>query len=320
MKNPTQGNVLTEYGLILGLIALVGVAAVKTHGLSVSELLGGFDKSKQPVSHMAELNFQLTSGKQQTQNPVAKGAVPLKGPGYYTVAINPHTGQPILQLTDNNSNAVTNATSIDGSQWNSLGQFRLANSLEDLAAAEQDPAARNYLNKLAKYSYYLGLAEGELDNVPNLQLPDNYWHIDALKDVISLKAEIQKLMNNPPSTISQESLTQALPLATDVYNIAQSYSNKLSQYANQRNIDFYPATTPGIADGEPGNMLTSTAPMTCTKIPAQEHGMTAAEVMSYQDLKAVAASVLSDNHVESTNVESTLTDATAVDNLAGGTQ
>lgn len=303
-----------EYGMIIGLFGILTMGALQLLGNSVIDSLGGVKRSEVPIMRLASLDFgQPVSA---TVAGGAAGSVPLKGGGYYQVVIDPVTGQPILQLTDSNTGSVTNATSIEGAQWNSLGHFRLAMTLESLAKEQTNPAYASYLDKLANKAYYLGVAEGELDKIPGLNLADMYSRVDAFRDLGRLQGELQALFASPPAGISPAVMQEAAPLVADVHNIAQTYINALDMMGGP-NTDFvltgedYHAGT-----GMPGLVLANLDKIELLELDPRYHGMLAEETIPLADVKKISQRLLSDNHVDSPLVEATLTNATNLDQQA----
>ncbi len=307
------GNTLTEYSLAAGLVAVLSIVGVKALGLSTSGLL---EKPAQnpTLAKLSNLDFSGGANPAEFSQNVhqAQGPVALKGSGYYGISLDPQTGMPVLGMTDATTGSVTNATSLEGNQWNSLGQFRLADTLEQLAKNEKDPASAAYLTKLSEISYYLGGAEGELDQVPGLNLVDGYTHSDAARDIDTYRQQLQTLMANPPAGMSPETLAKAIPLAADVYNIAQSYHHALQSLPpTPEGMSFRFTSGNRVGEGSPGLLLQAAELQQelFYKSADQTVPKTITESMSISYLKETATQLLSDNKVESALVEATFTDA-----------
>jgi Flp pilus assembly pilin Flp len=319
---PERGNVLTEYGLILGLVVLLSIAGLQVTGGSVSSLLGGFNRNESSVSRLVSLKFgdgnTATAGQSITNGPVS-----LNGAGYYTFEIDPATGLPSLKLTDGNTGAVSNATSVDGQQWNVLGQFHLADSLDKLAAAETNPATAAYLKKLANISYYLGAAEGEADGIPGLELGDNYGKLHAAQDIVYYQSQLTQLINNPPAGMDRATLTQATALTADVYNIAQGYNAVLTPMLKSGTPqDFiFPWVADGLGLGQPGAALN--VPLAdVTYFPPDSSSSTAnvtiEQVFTVSQIQGLAQNILSGYQVSTEPVRATMTGATQLNQASTG--
>jgi Flp pilus assembly pilin Flp len=319
---PASGNVLTEYGLILGLVVLLGVAGLQVTGGSVSSLLGGFDRNESSVSRLVSLKFGNSNTATAGQS-ITSGPVTLNGAGYYTFEIDPATGLPTLKLTDSNTGAVSNATSVDGKQWNILGQFHLADSLDKLAAAETDPATSAYLKQLADISYYLAAAEGEADGIPGLELGDNYGKLQAAQDIIQYQSQLTQLISNPPAGMDRATLTQAMALTADVYNIAQGYNVAMSPLLKSgAPQDFvYTWTNTGLGNGQPGAAMGATAADVTYWPPdhaSSVGNMTIEQVFTIQQIQGLAQDILSGHQVSTEPVRATMTDATLLEQASTG--
>jgi hypothetical protein len=219
-------------------------------------------------------------------------------------------------MTDSGSGAVSNATSVDGQQWNVLGGMRLAGSLEQMASSQTDPAVSQYLQKMATLSYYLGGAEGELDGVPGLELDDNYGNLDAYLDIEKYKGQLNALLSNPPAGMSQQTYREAMPLAADAYNIAQAYYQHLEPVvAKHPDQNFYLPQYENLdfGTGKVSEALTSPTSEFTYQPTFPPSGESFAQVMSLQELKTASTQMLKDNKVTSDPVVSTLTDATQLD-------
>jgi hypothetical protein len=211
-------------------------------------------------------------------------------------------------LVNSNQGIATNVTSVGGDRMNTLGTLMIANQLAKMAETETKPELRNYYAKMAELSFYLGGAEGELDNVPGLNQDVPYCNGDALRDVVSFSQELQSLINHPPENVSKD----AVPLAAEVFNIAQSYKTALSQYIlpDGSVVDLVePLDT---AQQTPGNILTRTDLITGDP----PSGISYSQVINYTELQKQAQTVLTDNKVESVPVEVTLQDATQIKSIA----
>lgn len=312
----SPGNTLTEYGLALGLVALLGIGAMQVLGTSTSGTLGGVKNNEDSLLKMANLDF---TGDQAPS--LYNGNVEIKGNGYLVLTPDPNTGLPVLMMTDSNTGSVKNATSIEGAMWNTLGGVKLGDSLMALAQEQADPAVASHLKLMAEKTYYLGAVEGELDGVQNLERVDSYGNIHALKDLMRLQSELKTLMENPPAGMTPETIMASMPLAADAYNIAQTYHERLSQYLTGNPDDNFSMPSnieSGFGAGRPGLALansTLAVPQSLSSLGIDPNMQQNIEnVFDIPTLKSVANQVLNDNQVSSAPVEATFNDAQQIEN------
>lgn len=235
MTRKQKGNTKAEYAIIIALVAMLGIAATMGLGGSVSnlfqgdELSGGADKSG--AFNMTNLDFNGPGGR-----PEAGSLAP--GTGYYSLQIGPDGVPRMVMQNGNGMNS--NATSVEGSDWNVLGGIMLAQSMLDLAAKQEDPAMQNYLQTLADKMFYMAGAESELDGVPYLSIDPadktrnggkNYSKGNALQDINRLKNELMGMLNDPRmQQLSPQDQVAAMAYGTDAYNIGQEYVNALAGF------------------------------------------------------------------------------------------
>lgn len=345
------GTSTTEYGLLFGLMIVLAIAALISVGGSVSDLLGkgtdafsgasgGLDNSLANVLGGATNSGQPGDGSENAGQTGGIGGVTasFNPNSYFKLTLDPKTGEPILVPTGEGQSP-GNATSVDGSQQNLLGAFMLAKEMDELANKQTDPDLKSYYEALAKNLYYMGAAEGELDDVPGLELgiedrlqdlgyPDtsyNYRNGNALMDLNSYKNQLISLLQAPPpgAAGSLDYLT-ATALATDGYNIGQKYVQALDKFMttdgkvtmdfgmqDKNHPDWYTSSGGGQIGGtfEQADALDYTPNGEAQRMVTQTYD----QLVPYDQIKALANQVLSDNKVESVPVEVTLQDATGVD-------
>lgn len=316
-----KGNTLSEYGLCIGLLAFTCVVGLKLMGNSMSNSLTELPKNN-GVAQMVHLDF---SGKSQPSK--AGGSVKLQGGGYYVQTVDPATGNIEFQLTSGGNGSVTNATSLDGSRWNSVGQFQIAETLIKLAEQQTDPNMRAFIMSLAQKSYYMGAAEGEIDAVQQLQQHDpgqptgDYGKANGLTDIKRLQQDIIGLLNNPPSGMDKDLLTQVNALSLDVYNIGQSYVNTLKGVPDNAQYSFNLSTdtASGVGNGTPGQALTAVNNQVtpCTDYscgtPQSQGGPRVEDVFTINYLRSVSGQVMQDAGLAPETVVATFTDASTLD-------
>ncbi len=314
----SSGNVLTEYGLCLSLIALAAIGALRMMGTSISTPLNQVSNSK--VEGLIEL-ISSNPGSLKLIKPVT-----LKGSGYYHQAPNPRMGGTGLQILENSNGPATNVTSIDGSQWNSLGHFQIGETLLKMAEAQRNPVNRAFIKQLAEKSYFMGAAEGEIDAVKQLQWHDpasgvGYGKTNALEDIKRLQQDILAGLKNPPSGLSPQVLRQVEALSLDSYNIGQTYVNALKDVSLNTQYSFLLASddASGVGNGKPGqalltgeNQIKYCLDSSCGT-PQSQGGPKVEEVFSVAYLRTVSTELLSDAGVAPQTVVATFNNGTHMD-------
>jgi hypothetical protein len=213
-----SGNTLSEYCILIGLLAIVAVSSLEYMGLSISELLNFKEGDLNQTA--LEGYYASVIGTKAIGNS-SQGNITSEASSYYYL-------QQGFVLPSANITGGVNATSVDGNQSNSLGTLRLAEYLDKLAAAEEDPIKQDYYAKMAKIAYYMGANEGEIDDFSSYALSEKYSNGDALNDLLALQTSMRELMDSPPMGITQKELANVMPVVCEVYNIAQNYRNQLS--------------------------------------------------------------------------------------------
>lgn len=194
----SEGSAITEYGLAIALIGLIGIAALIGLGDSVSRLFTGTSST---LSGLTSLVPSFTNNKAAGPGLDFNATGTTSGQGHYYMAVDPDTGIPTLQLSDSGS-APNNASSIEGTAMTTFGSMEHAISLAELAKSERNPAYASYYEEIAKLSYYLGASEGRLDRLPEFQFSKDYFEPDdALVDLLNKKEALGELLRNPPAGI-----------------------------------------------------------------------------------------------------------------------
>lgn len=319
-----NGVTITEYAFLFGLVLLLAFGGFQVLGGSISSLLGG---SGQKASNSNTI--QILNGNQTAA--ASTGGLGLKGSGYYGIGVNPATGQPQLVMVNGASATTSNVSSIDGSMMNSLGGAMLAKSLADLAAEQTEPILKNYYTQMATDAYYLAGAEGEIDNVPGLDLMpsgpngETYTKGDGLNDIIKFSAELGSLMNNPPSQVNSAAFYQAMPLAVNAFNVSKQYENAYSRFIGPNGtvaVNFGLPSTCGpdgcpVGNGTPGSALLTASQAVSNPpgvIPMIHESYTQFE--SYSQIQSLADGVLAANKVASVQVASTIQDGQGLNTIA----
>jgi Flp pilus assembly pilin Flp len=317
-----SGITLVEYAILFGLVIVMSIVGLKLLGGNIASLLDGSGTKVASNNPISVLNPAV-----QVQTPSGKGLV---GSGYYQMAIDPKTGQPVLAVVNGANATATNVSSIDGNM-NTLGGVMLAKSLDALAAKQTDPVLKSYYAKMAWNAYYLAGTEGELDNLGALDINPpgppgaSYTKGDALHDIFNYSQALSDLMNNPPANLNTADFLQAMPLATDAFNISKQYENSFSRFADaQGNV----ANNFGVASlcngsscpvgtGVPGSALAD-ANLAFSNVPGGALMLNKPydQIMDYSTLKATSNEILDSNNLNNTPVVSTITDARGLNTIA----
>lgn len=315
MMKAERGNTLMEYGLVLSLVAILGFAGLQLLGGATSDKLSSVKKSEKPVMQLVQLDFRTPLSPNVS---IASGSFPLpaKGDGYYTLAIDRATGQPVIKLTDSTTGQVTNATSIEGKEWNTLGSVHLASALEDLAKAQTDPESRRQIEEMARIAYFMGACEGEIDGVPGFEAPDDYMKLHGLKDLQTLQTQLLPLMQNRPPGMDNQTYLEAAALATDVYNISRTYTETFASYiASDTNFTLPSNVENGMGAGSPGEAFT-VEPVLRDFGGQELRDNHIEEYFTLDQVRAYAEQLLSNNKLDSVPVEATFEDAVDLDEKA----
>lgn len=147
MKN---GNTLAEYGLMLGLLALLIVGGLKLLGGNMNTMYERPNTKFAPIQmkQYVSLQFSPTSGNTSGQLKSAN-----------TLAT------PTLGLNSGTSGGI-NATSVEGTTPYITGD--IASTIEQLSLQISDPEAQSYAQTIATMLYGTTLSEGFLTEVPGL--------------------------------------------------------------------------------------------------------------------------------------------------------
>ncbi len=302
----SKGLSLTEYSLLLAAIGVVAIGALHALRDSTAGLITRTDQAMAPRSTLNLLTVKL-SGQPA---PVAAGK------GYYSTTTD-ENGQSALTVTENSNGFGTNVSSIDGNLLNTLGSVKIADTLADLADQEQNPEVKTYLAKMAKASYYMGAAEGELDNIPGLT-QNGYTKGDALSDIYKHQQQLKALMANPPQEMNRNQYNEVVPLAADVSNIGQQYLEAMEQFLDSNgNVsanfgDPSQCSLGGclVGNGQPGSAIENADRLVKNPRGAvQLSNKTYEQYMSYNKLQKTTDNLLTQNRISSEPVRATMNSA-----------
>lgn len=339
-KTARLGGTMVEYGILVGLLGVICIEGYMALGQPLQEMLTNVGTHTQSKNTLTLLDIHPNGASGPNGTTASSNFAVLKGKGYYNLAIDPATGRPQLKVVDGENGVSVNVSSVDGStgRYNALGSVMLAKKIDKLAEQQTDPDLKSYFQQLAKYSYYLGGAEGAMDNVPRLSNGDlmasrvdgatgkmnTYTLGDGLHDVFNYHTQLQALLKNPPAGVNAQDLTQVMPYALDVSNIAQNYLNNFAKFIepdgsvpnNFGNPDQCTTKPPyGCGAGlGPGASLAYADTVTAeSPYLHQMSNIAYDQLMDLDTLKTRADLVLADNRVTNVPVTTTLKDSKTID-------
>jgi hypothetical protein len=309
-----NGHGIGEYALIAGIVLMVSIPALLLLSGNLSNTLSNMvgTRNLKPTDSMRVTVSSYASTPSQTLQPLFSNKAPsgfYKGTGYYTVMLDPVSGKPVV------TSAQTSQIDVAGSNGNlnTLGTILLAEQLKQSALQQTDPDLKDYYGQMARLSYYMGAAEGELDDVSTFDVSDKqYTNGDALQDIYTYHQQLLSLMQNPPAQATPQELQQVLPLATEVFNIGHNYVNNLNQFisTNGKISNSFDINGGASGSGEPGSVLTTSTSLTAH---GSIKGNRIDQVIAYDKVKQLAVELLDDYKVESQPVKITLQDAKVID-------
>lgn len=297
-KQVESGNALTEYGLIIALVALLGGSAIVMLGDAVLETLASLNGSNAVAA-----SSQLTAppgGDVAVATPPSNSLSSVSGAGPLGLSTDPQTGALTVIFPDGSGVAPENATSVDGSQMNTIGSLRLGYTLEELASNTTDPAMQGYYLELARLSYFSGLIEAEIERNNDFMDGDaSYPLTTAFNELLSYQQQIKTLMESPPPGATGTDYQTAMLLAGEVYNISQNYVGSMDAYQQNGELPADYQLNPS-ADG---------ALAMAMGIDGQD----------MEELRKRAEIILNNNQVTEIGVTVTLNDAQQLDSMEQAT-
>lgn len=190
-RSPHRGGSLSEYAVMLGLIALVSMAALRLLGHSTQDLLGGVTTGQtgQQLNDLISLRFQGVNAS-MAQPPVSNAALPATNPS-----------SPSLGLTESSGGGV-NVSSTEGVRVNipnvppSLNSaLTTAQQFDQLANNTSNPAAAVVYQQIANQSYFLASTQASYE-----------IHVNG-QDNPSLKSLANAITNQLPTDVARMNIT-----------------------------------------------------------------------------------------------------------------
>lgn len=302
MKFRNAGSTATEFGILVALVVLLAVGGLMALRGSITNLLAGLS-GRTAISNPGSIIGSNSPGGSAPGKGSSGGSVILQGgKGYMT--LNLQSGGPVLQPVQSGGGAVTNATSVDGNHWNSIGTVMLGNTLQQMADQQSDPKAAAFLAEWAKYGFYSAQAQSIREGMPIVgieQMTNNpqvtnpiYTPQNALVDLYTYQQQMMTLMKQPPPpSLSQADYASALAVMTDMYDIGQGYINQSG------------VSSASLASMQAGQAQTEQA----------------ATLIDYSQLKTQSIAYLQNQNIPTTPVKVTVTDSNKLDqaSVSGGT-
>lgn len=224
MKNYYQGNTLTEYGIIIGLVVVLSVAALTMLGKSTTKVIsdGTATLKSKEVGNMMTLNFG--------------GGTSLAA---RKLVIDPASGLPAIQIMDSSGSGV-NTTSTEGMTVSAQTLSTAAQLQEQVLPQITDPATLGWAKEVTELVYYMGGTEGSYEGIPQLDITNgsgmgihpqsNYTQAAALTDLYGYQDKLLDKLKNPPAKADKAQVAQVTEMAMDAWNHAQGYISKLDPY------------------------------------------------------------------------------------------
>jgi hypothetical protein len=259
MHHYSQGNTLSEYALLSGLVILLAYSGLSLFGNNLSGL---FQKDATVLGQNSLDNYFNTTLGNHSQG--ANGATGLASK---------NTNASLLNNTSLFTQSVsggTNATSVEGGTGEAhvLASFDKAKDLQALADAETDPAIKAKLEKLAQDAYWIGgsqatyeyhqngntslatLAQAMIDKKLADKTTANKALISIRDNENFLTQDLDSLLSSPniPKTIK----TFALQAANQVLTQSQNQYKKSYQSIPTDEIPDTGLRTPDTVDSTTG--------------------------------------------------------------------
>lgn len=323
-EKKNRGHSLSEYGLLIGVLLVFGISSLVLLGNSVKTLFAGIN---QPTN-ANQISPYLTATLNPTP-PINNASAVTQATSQATSpslpggnAITPTNGQnPATALVNGLSPVSVNVSSVEGGQYNALGDYRLAAYLDNLAANEPNPTNQAYYAQMAKLAYYLGANENQLDQNQMVFSTTTVSNADALNDILAKQNALKTLIDNPPPNLSTHDLNDALSVAGEVSGIAQSYQDKLNSFIEadgKVHSDFLIVNQSNNMTNGLGNTLSATS------VAVPEGGQTKLtnqpyeNVVPYDQLKSQVKTILAQNQPPiSIPVDTTFKGAVNINQKAG---
>jgi hypothetical protein len=298
------GNVLSEYGLLIASVSVLAMASLYMLRDSVAQLF-----TQVPVRAM---DYNILA-------PVSNAPAASAAESDHTVAGRHHTLDPVTGLPSfitSGGSAPENATSVEGSEVTSVASWGHAQALEQLAQAEKNSDYASYYTELARISYYMGVAEGRLDGLEQFRSKEGtYEPDDALVDLINLQSQLREKLDSPPAGLTDTAIFKAaLPLATDVAQIADQYRSAFnSQIGPDGKVS--PFRISDTRERGPGTAFSVSSHIYAYDNPEFVGDFFGTTMMDYDTVKTIARQVVADTRTNAPLTKQTFNDAIDLDTV-----
>lgn len=344
--NP-KGQSLQEYAILFGLIGVVGIGSLVAMGGNVQDLFnnssdvlagrgtGGNDVNRLTAMLSTPANpnanqTATTTGDWGSINDGPQDTTGASGSVQYTLQVNSQTGQ--LEITaqggQNTTSADGGTSAVKTKEQYAFSTIKIANTLDAIAQAELDPASKAYIANLSKMAYYMGMAEGEMDDISAIEESFDKQNLDyvngtALRDLINYSGTLDAALKNPPAGLSGNAKSLIMALGQEVSGIGQQYQSNLTQFVDKNgNIitnwsnpeNCSPKTGKCASNGEPGDSLVGEKDPGYNDI-ARLSDSSMGDV-KFEGIKAAANKLIENGTITKEPVQVTLTDAKTLDEAA----
>lgn len=286
IHTPHKGNTVSEYAVVIGLVALACIGSLTLFGNSTNNLLGQASqgKNKDSMLNMAQMKFG-----QQSSNPSQTASVAYQA----AVIAQPNATPASLHLQNTSSDGV-NATSVDGSSGKVQAVQHTLSAARDMqakAANLPEGALRQWYLAAARETLLLAGNEASLsykmDNITQLQTlaEPNMTAGDALYEISNHYSMLGSFLLSLPPNITAAERSTALASVNNVMNsLKTEYAEPLGKYTNMVVNNGQPSMTINTANLYADNM--TYGQQNYTKTP--------------EDIQKIAPTALSDGSVSKT--------------------
>ena len=242
---PHKGNTLSEYALILGLVALACIGSLSLFGNSTVALVG---QASQGQHHDQMLNMSMMNFGNQQAGSTADSASASSGANT-PQAVN----TPAHLILLNTSGGGVNATSVDGSNGKvqTVQQaLNAARAMQAKADATQNPALKAWYLAAARETFLLAGNEASLsykmDNLTELKAlaETNMTPGDALYEISNHYSMLGSfLLSLPPNITATEKSTALASVNNVLGSLKTQYADTLAKYTNMAVYNGQPVMT-----------------------------------------------------------------------------
>lgn len=287
----SNGNTISEYGIIFALVLILAIAGLSTLGKSIFNGLGKTNSSLagSQVKNLVTMNFDGGGGTGSKAG--ATGTI---------------GGDQVGLSGDMNVTAGVNTTSTDGQQALAGQTVTTAEKMDGIVAQISNPTVKTWASQVAELSHYIGGAEGQVAGVDALTIDSSsmkgntvYTDANAVVDINNYQQKLEQLLQNPPKNVNSTAVKQITNLGNRVLANADPFAAQVGQYSkNGSKVD---------------NKLAAQS-LNLSK-GAHLTNQSYDKIVDYSTLQANTQQALSDGSATGT-VQTTLQDATAINQMS----